>query len=78
LTDCCSGKTEPSTQFFLSRTPQIPTIVVKVNGATIPQDPTNGWTYNAAANSIQFHGNATPPQGANIDVAFTPDGVGAG
>ncbi len=61
-----------STQFFLSRIPQINTIMVLVNGVIINRDPANGWTYNSASNSIQFHGSATPPQNAQISVNFTP------
>lgn len=61
-----------STQFTLSRVPQVATIVVTVNGSTVPQDATNGWTYNSAANSIVFHGSAIPPQGSSINVDFQP------
>lgn len=63
---------ELSTQFPLNRTPVISSIVVIVNGQTIPQDPTNGWTYISTANAIQFHGTAIPPQGASISVSFDP------
>jgi hypothetical protein len=61
-----------STQFYLNRIPQVSTIVITVNGNIIPQDPTNGWTYSSPSNSIQFHGTATPPQNATVNVAFTP------
>lgn len=63
---------ELSTQFFLSREPVPASIVVRVNGAVVPQSATNGWTYNAQAISIIFHGNAIPPQGAGINVNFDP------
>jgi len=61
-----------STQFFLNEIPQVNTIVVVVNGATVPQSSTNGWSYNSAANSVQFHGTAIPAQGATINVSFVP------
>jgi hypothetical protein len=61
-----------STQFPLDRVPQVNTIVVVVNGVTIPQDPTNGWTYNSSNNSIMFHGSAVPAQNATIQINFTP------
>jgi hypothetical protein len=48
---------------------------VTVNGVVVPQDPNNGWTYDPVANSIQFHGAAIPPQGADINVSFSPTGV---
>ena len=63
---------ELSTQFYLSKTPDPTTIVVTVNGATVAQDPTNGWTYNSAANSITFHGTSVPAQGASVSVNFEP------
>jgi hypothetical protein len=61
-----------STQFFLDRLPDVSTITVEVDGALVPQDSTNGWTYDANANSIMFHGSATPSQDATIAVNFTP------
>ncbi len=61
-----------STQFYLSRIPQVSSISVWVNGVMIPQDPNNGWTYSSSSNSIQFHGTATPPQNAKINVNFSP------
>lgn len=61
-----------STQFFLTQIPQVNTIVVAVNSVTVPENPTNGWQYNSANNSIQFFGSAVPPQGASISVNFVP------
>ena len=63
---------ELSTQFFLSREPVVSTIVVKVDGKTIPRDSVNGWSYNSTANSIVFHGTAIPSQGAKISIDFDP------
>lgn len=63
---------ELSSQFVLNRVPVESTIVVSVNGATVVNAAINGWTYVAASNSILFHGTAVPPQGASIQVAFTP------
>jgi hypothetical protein len=64
-----------STQFYLQGSPDPTTIVVVVNGVTVPQDPNNGWSYDPVANSILFHGTSIPPQGATISVNFTPTGV---
>lgn len=66
---------ELSTQFPLNRPAVESSIVVIVNGATVAQDASNGWTYVASSNSIMFHGNAVPPQGASIQVHFDPIGV---
>jgi hypothetical protein len=63
---------ELSTQFPLSRVPDVSTIQVHVNGAVIIESSTNGWTYNSTANSIVFHGSAVPPQGSQINVDFQP------
>jgi len=63
---------ELSTQFYLTKTPDVSTIVVIVNGATVANDASNGWTYSVAANSITFHGSAVPAEGAAISVNFTP------
>jgi hypothetical protein len=61
-----------SSQFFLDREPLVSSIVVAINGVLINQDAANGWTYDAAANSIQFHGSAIPAQGSLIAVDFDP------
>lgn len=63
---------ELSTQFYLSRRPDPSSIVVRVNGVVVLQSAVNGWTYNATANSIVFHGTAIPAQGAAIQVDFDP------
>ena len=65
-----------STQFYLSRTPDPATIVVKLDGLLVPQKDANpgptvgGWEYIAEANSIRFSGDYIPEQGAIIDVKF--------
>lgn len=63
---------ELSTQFTLNREPIPSSIQVWVNGSSIPNSATNGWTYIAASNAVMFHGAAVPPQGATINVAFDP------
>ncbi|MCB9637486.1 MAG: choice-of-anchor D domain-containing protein [Myxococcales bacterium] len=57
-------------QFFLSRTPEPPTIVVKVDGANIPQSATNGWVYESSSNSIVFSASARPNIGSKIEVTY--------
>lgn len=63
---------ELGTQFYLDRVPVVSSISVAVNGQSIANDPTNGWTYDPVANSIIFHGNAVPSSGASISVNFDP------
>ncbi|MGZ3795891.1 MAG: hypothetical protein ACXVCE_15125 [Bacteriovorax sp.] len=66
---------ELSSVFQLTRQPLVETISVTVNGAVVPQDATNGWTYDATANAIAFHGNAIPAAGADVRINFDPAGV---
>jgi len=63
---------ELSTQFYLDRLPDPSTIVVFVNGNSIGNSATNGWTYQTASNSVIFHGSAIPPQNASIQINFQP------
>ncbi|MCK6510102.1 hypothetical protein L6R29_09065, partial [Myxococcota bacterium] len=57
-------------QFFLSRTPEPPTIQVKVDGVVIPQSSANGWTYDVTSNSILFASSARPNTGTRIEVSY--------
>lgn len=50
-------------------------IKVAVNGQTVPNDPANGWTYDATSNTVRFHGSAIPKADANISVVFDRDGL---
>ncbi len=61
-----------STQYYLDRVPVLSSIRVIIDGVAVPESSTNGWTYDAAANSIQFYGSAIPQQGANIIVNYDP------
>jgi hypothetical protein len=63
---------ELGTQFYLDGSPVPDSIVVVVNGNTVPNSTDQGWTYNSGANSIIFHGNTVPAAGANISVTFDP------
>jgi hypothetical protein len=48
-----------SCTFQLSMAPPDPTLVVGyVNGMAVPQDPTNGTTYDAGSDSLIFHGTS--------------------
>lgn len=67
-----------ATRFQLSREPVPSTIQIWVNGQAVPESTTNGWSYytetNGAESSyfIEFHGDAVPPEGAQIAVDFDP------
>ncbi len=66
------GIIELGSQFYLNRVPQVSTIKVFVDGVAISESTSNGYTYNAAANSIVFHGGSVPRAGANIVINFDP------
>ncbi len=67
-----------TTQFYLDREPIVSSIRVIVNGEVVPHVDDNegpksgGWSYNSASNSILFHGDYLPPQGAVISVNYDP------
>lgn len=54
----------------LSRQADPNSITVRVNGSSVSQSSSNGWSYDPAANTVTFHGNAIPPPGARIEVQY--------
>lgn len=63
---------EMNSSFQLTREPIPSTIHVVVDGETVLEDATNGWTYDAATLQIQFHGSSVPGAGASINISFDP------
>lgn len=61
-----------SSVFQLGREPIPATIRVIVNGQSVVQNSTNGWSYNAISNQIAFHGSAIPDAGAQVTISFDP------
>lgn len=51
-------------RFPLSEAPDVGTVVVAINGAPV----TNGWTYDAASNSVVF--TTVPPPGAKVTITY--------
>lgn len=58
--------------FALSRIPVESSIRVLVDGVLIPQDSTNGWSYNSTDNTVSIHGSYAPQSGAVITINFDP------
>jgi hypothetical protein len=56
--------------FPLSKPPVLGTIVVLVNGNTIPEDATAGWQFREQINSITFAGTYVPEANAEIKVSY--------
>lgn len=82
LQDIAQKIIEKTVEFSLSSVPADPNaLVVSIKNigssvfVDIPQNVDNGWTYNALANSIVFHGTAIPAQGAQISIFYDPDGL---
>lgn len=68
-----------ATNYYFSVAPNVSTISVKLNGAAVPQNASNGWTYQTGTNSsgspiyyLVFHGNFLPKAYDVISVSFTP------
>ena len=60
--------------FPLSATPSdVSQLEVLVDGAAVPSDGIDGYTYDATENAITFHGTAFPEGGSFIDVAYPVD-----
>lgn len=75
LTNVKARILEVITEFHLDRVPNLATLAVYVNGALVPQDAANGWTYYAATNSVRFHGTAVPPVDGLIRIGYDPSGI---
>lgn len=58
------------TSWSLSRPADPATISVRVNGNPVPQNGTNGWTFDVLTNVVTFHGTAVPPPGAQIEIQY--------
>lgn len=58
-------------EFPLDFTPSnLGLMTVTVNGAAIPNDSQNGWTYATGNNSVFFHGDSIPGPGDGVTVAY--------
>jgi hypothetical protein len=56
--------------FPLSVIPDPSSIVVTVDGQPVAQDPTGGWQYVAAINSVAFLGTFVPDPGAKVTISY--------
>ncbi|MDG0817548.1 vWA domain-containing protein [Bdellovibrio svalbardensis] len=64
-----------SSAFKLTREPIPETIVVSVDGVVVPQDATNGWTYDVATMILTFHGSAVPGANTSVKINFDPKSI---
>lgn len=71
LADLGSEILSAVTRFKLRQPPQ-GDITVYVNGVLVPNDATNGWTYDSSTLEITFHGTAVPSVGQSIQLVYVP------
>lgn len=64
-----------SSVFKLEREPDVSTIKITVDGASVPNDELNGWTYNAADLTITFHGSSIPGANSDIKIDYYPASI---
>ncbi|MES3038736.1 MAG: hypothetical protein V4736_12585, partial [Bdellovibrionota bacterium] len=64
-----------SSVFQLASEPIPESIRVSVNGVTVVEDATNGWSYDPVSNSISLNGTAIPAAGSDIRVGYDPKEV---
>jgi len=57
--------------YKLSKSPKAGSISVTINGASIAESSSNGWSLNTAENRIEFHGSAVPSQEADVRISYT-------
>lgn len=65
--------TQTQAIFKLNRKPTVNSIRVIIDGVLVPQDSTNGWVYDATANTVKIVGSTYQPQsGSSITINFDP------
>ncbi|MFN7262899.1 MAG: hypothetical protein ACK5UJ_03765 [Pseudobdellovibrionaceae bacterium] len=58
--------------FVIDREPVPGTLKIYVNGVEVLENPTTGYTYDAATRTVTFSTAASPPAGASIQVVYDP------
>ncbi len=61
-----------TSSFKLDREPLKETLKVAVNGVSVSENELNGWTYDPAAVTVNFHGSSIPAADASISITFDP------
>ncbi|MBX2987441.1 MAG: hypothetical protein KF802_06060 [Bdellovibrionaceae bacterium] len=60
------------TDFYLSKKPDLDTLVVLVNGVSVPRSNVDGWDYDPVRNVVRFYGSAIPSADSAIRIDFKP------
>jgi len=58
-------------KYILSNKPNPSSISVVVDGASVSESSSNGWTYSAGENRIVFHGSSVPAHESEVKVSYT-------
>lgn len=61
---------QPIDEWDLTGEPEPSSLVVTVDGASIPPDPVDGYTYRSSSNSIRFNGSALPAPGTDVVITY--------
>lgn len=66
--------TQSKPVYTLNKRPIVSSIVVIIDGVSVPQSLTDGWSYDATANTISINGvTYKPSAGSSIVINFDPD-----
>jgi len=66
---------EAITQIPLARVPDASTLYVAFNGAPVPMNATDGFTYDSTKNAIIFHGSYIPAANTSIAINYIPKDI---
>lgn len=72
LADISTRAVAISDRFRLSEAADPASLDVVVDGLSVTEDATNGWTYDAALWMVVLHGTARPGEGVTVTVDYTP------
>ncbi|MES2643054.1 MAG: hypothetical protein V4850_26465 [Myxococcota bacterium] len=72
LADIATSAVAVSDRFRLTEAADPASLDVVVDGLSVSEDATNGWTYDAALWMVVLHGTARPGEGVTVTVDYTP------
>jgi hypothetical protein len=61
----------PIDEWDLSGAVDPASLVVLVEGAAVPEDTTNGWSFTPSSNSVRFHGTGLPLPGEEVTISYS-------
>ena len=74
VTNMARSSAGMKSMFELAKTPSdLSQMTVQIDGADVPYDGVDGWTYDSTYNAVAFNGAYFPDGGSIIDVAYPYD-----